>query len=183
MKRKTKQKIKTLTVALYDVLSIGTIVTIGCILSQGRTAPKLFSGLARYSHWRIKQALREQKLKGYIEYDENDEHSPIILTPKGFVRQTKQRLKEFNFGKWDHMWRLIMFDIPERIKLRRRFQRLLQRVGCFRVQKSVYAFPYDCKKEILTIASSLKVASYVDVCIIPNLGRLEQRARDFYLRK
>lgn len=183
MRRRTKQAIVTLTNALYDILSTGYLVTLVGLLSQGRTGPKLFKGLAGYSHWRIKQALKEQKLKGYIEYDDEDERAPIFLTAKGFVRQSKQKIKAANFGKWDHLWRLILFDIPERKRLRKKFQRFLQNVGCYRVQKSVYAFPYDCKKEFFTIASSFKVGSNVDIYAVPNLGRHEQLARNFYFRR
>lgn len=183
MRRRTKDKVKTLTCMFYDLFKAGYLISLTGLLSQGRTADKLLKGFVEYSDWRIKQALREQKLKGYIEYDENDENSPIILTSKGFIRQTKQKLKEANFGKWDHLWRLVLFDIPEYGRLRQRFRRFLQNAGCYRIQKSVYAYPYDCKKEILSIASNFQVASYVDIYTVPNLGRQEKSVRDFFLQR
>ncbi len=181
MKRKTKDKIKSLSDMLYDVLGTGALVTIVGLISQGRTADKLFKCFAKYSAWRIKQMLHEQKLHGYIEYDEEDEHSRIYITNKGFVRFAKKKLKNITALRWDHFWRLICFDIPEKNGSRRKFQYLLKSIGGFKLQKSLYAYPHDCKNEILNMASDLRISSCVDVYIVPNLGRREQEVRKFYL--
>ena len=181
MKRKTEDKIRNLSTLLYDVLGTGALATIVGLLSQGRTADKLFKCFAGYSAWRIKQMLREQKLLGCIEYDEEDEHSRIYLTKKGFIRIDKKKLKNVSAVKWDHSWRLICFDIPEVTGSRRKFQRMLKDTGCFKLQKSLYAYPHNCKEEVLNLASSIRASSYVDVYTVPNLGRREQEAKKFYL--
>ncbi|MBU1033059.1 MAG: CRISPR-associated endonuclease Cas2 [Patescibacteria group bacterium] len=181
MKRKTKDKIRNLSTMLYDVLGTGALVTVVGLLSQGRTADKLFKCFAGYSVWRIKQMLREQKLLGYIEYDEEDEHSRICLTNKGFTRTAKNKLQNVKAIKWDYFWRLVCFDIPEKNGSRRKFQRMLKNSGFFRLQKSLYVYPHDCKTEVLSLASSIRASSYVDVYTVPNLGRREQEVRKFYL--
>jgi CRISPR-associated endonuclease Cas2 len=183
MKRKTKDSLKMFSVCLYDLLKIGTCVTVGSILSQGRATPKLLRGFIRFGASRLKQALREQKIGGFIEYDEEDERSRIILTEKGFVRSTKWTLQNIFNVKWDHFWRLILFDIPEKKRMRAKFRRLLKTIGCYRLQKSVYVYPHDCKKEILRLAASCRVSANVDIITVPNLGRHEKDARAFYFAR
>ena len=183
MKRKTKDQIKTVTEAFYDIMKIGSVITIAGLLSQGRNADKLFSGFSKYSVYRIKQMLKRQKLQGYIVYDRADENSPILWTTKGFLRVTKNKLKKYRSLKWDHLWRIISFDIPEKTGARRKFRRLLKSVGCFQFQKSTYVYPHECKKEILALASNLKISKYVTVYVSPNLGNREKEARDFFFNQ
>ncbi|MBU1032855.1 MAG: CRISPR-associated endonuclease Cas2 [Patescibacteria group bacterium] len=180
MKRKTKDKTKTLTKAFFDIMAVGTLVTVIVLLSQGRNANKLFKALGSYSVWRIKRMLKRQKLMGMIEYDEDDEYSPIILTKKGFTRITKDKLKRIDGKKWDHFWRLVMFDVPERKNKRVKFQRLLSQLGLYRIQKSVYVYPFECKADILCLASQFGISSDVVVLTVPNLGPHEKLARRFY---
>lgn len=183
MRRCQKDKIRTITRLFYDLLKVGTVITLTMLVSQGRTGPKLLRGFAKYGVWRIRQMLREQKLLGYIEYDEEDEHSPILLTNKGFLRVTKENLRNARGTKWDHLWRLISFDIPEKTGVRKKFVALLRSIGCYRVQKSIYAYPHECKEHILSLASSCRASSYVDVFTVPNLGRHEKHARRFYIQR
>ncbi|MBU1032540.1 MAG: CRISPR-associated endonuclease Cas2 [Patescibacteria group bacterium] len=183
MKRKTKDKIKTLTKAFFDIMAIGTLVTLAGLLSQGRTADKLFKALKGYSIWRIKQMLRQQKFYGMIEYDEEDENSLIVLTKKGFTRITKEKFKKIKGRKWDHLWRLISFDVPERKKSRRKFQWQLRSLGFYKIQKSIYAYPYECEQDIKVIASQYNITTNVRVFIVPNLGADEQAARMHYFQE
>ncbi|MFA4954274.1 MAG: CRISPR-associated endonuclease Cas2 [Patescibacteria group bacterium] len=181
MRRKSKDKLIHATDALLEILAIGGLVTVAGLLSQGYTAPKLFKGLGEFSVWRIKKLLRQLKLRQCIEYDKSDEDSPILLTEKGFIRRSKHSLLTRNYGKWDHLWRLLIFDIPETKKKQRdQFRDLLTSVGCFRIQQSVYAYPYDCKKELLVLASNKYVKKHIEVLTVPNLGRYEKEARKHY---
>ena len=51
--------------------------------------------------------------------------------------------------KWDRKWRIILFDIPEKIrKARDVFRYHLNQLGFYEFQKSVFVHPYNCKDEI-----------------------------------
>ena len=183
MRRKTKEKTKTIARALLEILGTGAFVTAVGLLSQGRGADRLMKGFAKYGAWRVRQLLRRLKFQGMIVYDEEDEHSPIHLTEKGFVRVAKDRMKRIRGKKWDHFWRLILFDIPERKRTRRKFQQLLCRLGFYRVQRSVYAYPFECKEDILRLAAQFRSSSYVMIYTVPNLGPHEQSARMYYFNR
>ncbi|MBU1032372.1 MAG: CRISPR-associated endonuclease Cas2 [Patescibacteria group bacterium] len=183
MKRKTKDKLATATDAILEILATSSLLTLAAFLAQGRNADKIFKKLGLYSIWRIKKSLREMRINGFIEYCPEDEHSPIYITKKGFFRYTKAKLKKIKGNKWDHFWRLIMFDISERSNMRRKFQHTLKSIGCYKIQKSVYAYPFDCKDDIKLLASNFKISSRVEILTIPNLGSHERLARRFYFER
>ncbi len=169
--------------SLLKILGVGTLITIAGLLSQGRNADKLIKGLGKYSIWEIKQMLRKLKIQKLISYDEQDEHAPIMITEKGFTRLSKDNLQNIRGRKWDHFWRLIMFDIPEYKRKRQHFQHMLCSLGCFRIQKSVYAYPFDCQSDLIRLASNYQIGSCVTVLTIPTLGPHEKNARDFYFAR
>lgn len=52
-------------------------------------------------------------------------------------------------AKWDGKWRIVMFDIPEKLKkLRDSLRFHFRGIGLLEFQKSVFVHPYPCNKEI-----------------------------------
>jgi CRISPR-associated endonuclease Cas2 len=183
MRRKTKEKVKTISSAFLELLGTGAFVTIVGLASQGRGMDRLSKYFVKYGKWRIRQLLRRLRLQELIVYDEQDENSPIFLTENGLARLAKERLRTVRRRKWDHLWRLILFDIPERKKARQNFQKFLRSIGCYQVQKSVYVHPHECKDEVLRQAAQYSVSSNVMVYTVPNLGPHEKSARIFFLHQ
>lgn len=182
MKRRNLEKSKTMAMALLRLLAVGSVITVIGLLSQGRGVDKMMRGFRRYAAWEIKAMLRRMKVQGLIQYDEEDEISPIRMTEKGFVRFSKENIKAVAGKKWDHFWRLILFDVSHRGS-RQCFQRVLRSVGCYQIQKSVYAYPFDCRDDILRLAMDYGIARGVTILTIPDLGRHEKEARIFYLKR
>lgn len=63
-------------------------------------------------------------------------------------------LKLPKLSKWDKKWRVITYDIPVRqrkasLALSAKFHKL----GMFRIQKSIWVYPYDCKDDIDAICA------------------------------
>ncbi len=55
---------------------------------------------------------------------------------------------------WDGKWRIVLFDIPtDRKVVRDALRFMLKRFGFCQLQKSVWIFPFDCKKEIEDLKS------------------------------
>ena len=51
--------------------------------------------------------------------------------------------------KWDGLWRIVMFDVPEGKRAARLAINLaLKKLGCVQYQKSVFITPYPCANEI-----------------------------------
>ncbi len=109
----------------------------------------------------------------------------VKLTKKGLKFQKQLKLEETILNKpkeWDGIWRLISYDIPNRLKQKRDwFRSILMRLGFLKIQESLWVYPFDCKEEIAIIAQDLGIASYVIVMITDNLPKEEEWENEFAL--
>lgn len=49
--------------------------------------------------------------------------------------------------KWDGKWRILIYDIAERKGvIRRQIMELFKQIGLYRLQDSVWVYPYDCEE-------------------------------------
>lgn len=72
------------------------------------------------------------------------------LTKEGEKILTYWELSDYKFRKpkkWDKKWRIIIYDISEKKKgkIRRRLFDLLKIAGFYRLQDSIWVYPYDCE--------------------------------------
>lgn len=92
----------------------------------------------------------------------------VMLTEKG-----KKVVKEILFDDmkidkqkvWDKKWRIVIFDIPEKRGRRGRdaIRTKLQSLGFYQMQKSVWAYPYPCEKEIQLICEIYAINPFVNI--------------------
>lgn len=117
--------------------------------------------------------IKRLKKRGYIA---------LTKTQKGWLlkllRRGEQRLNEIDFQNlklqkqklWDGKWRLYIFDIPEEQRTARDLlRRKLRQLGLYNVQRSVFAYPYDCRQELGMVSDHYKVtrfATYVETSFI-----------------
>jgi len=73
---------------------------------------------------------------------------------------------------WDRKWRIVTFDIPEKIKKVREALRFhLKNLGFKELHRSVFVFPYECQKEIEYIVefyNARRFIRYVEAYYIDN---------------
>lgn len=89
----------------------------------------------------------------------------IELTPRGKIKLASRTLKDLKINcdqPWDRKWRIIIFDVPEIKKDKREaFRQKLELLGFYQFQKSVFVFPFECRKEIEVVSRNLFVEQYV----------------------
>ena len=187
MKRKSKDNFKSITKCLLKILGAGAGTYILAALAGGRRSDKLFKGLAQYSKWIIMQTLRELRMRGYIEYEALDDKSPIILTEKGLKRSLQYQLTDLFVSvgkKWDYLWRMVIFDIPEKKKTRREiFRRKLNAIGFYQLQKSVFVAPFKCERELIKIGELYHVSPHILILTVASLGPREKDVRKYFFEK
>ena len=67
--------------------------------------------------------------------------------------------------KWDGLWRMVIFDIPEKQREIRDALRLtLLRGGFAKLQHSVLVYPFPCEKEIRDVILYYEAKSYIHYC-------------------
>jgi len=109
------------------------------------------------------------KQKGYIKTFVENKKTYIELTKLGgkyLENQSLKTLKICQHSDWDKKWRLVVFDIPEKQHFERGILRKkLYEFGFYKVQKSVYVYPYNCTNEIKFICKKLQITKYVLIAI------------------
>ncbi|MDI6591525.1 MAG: CRISPR-associated endonuclease Cas2 [Patescibacteria group bacterium] len=124
------------------------------------------------------QALYRSKL---VELKENPDGTfTMILANKGKLKALNYYFAEMKIKKdnWDGKWRLVIFDIPEKIKkARNALREKLKSLGFYELQKSVFIFPYECKDEIDFLIEFFNLRKFV------RYGILETIDNDLHLRE
>jgi len=161
-------------ISKFILLVSGTTLVAGALV----VAPGL-SHLLRLFHKKYpqygKERERTKKLiyKIYnnrlVSFIEKDKKQLLEVTDKG-----KGEFIEFNIDtikiksrKWDGKWRVVIFDIPELKKIAREVLRnKLREIGFVKIQKSVWACPYECQNEVSFIASVYCVEKYVNYLVV-----------------
>jgi len=86
------------------------------------------------------------------EKNHKDGTTTIVLSENGKHRALRfdiDKLKIKKLAQWDRKWRIVMFDVPEKLRRLRDSLRLhFREIGLIELQKSVFVYPYPCHKEI-----------------------------------
>lgn len=115
---------------------------------------------------KLYRAVREFYKERLVDYREKEnEIVEIILTENGRKKALKYKIDELEIKrpvKWDEIWRIVIFDIPEKRKRAREALRLkLRKLGFKELQKSVFIYPYECEDEINFIVEIFGIRPFV----------------------
>ena len=125
--------------------------------------PKEFSKIDR-------QALEKSINSLYRSHLVTEKHNKNGTTTFTLSTDGKRKALQFNIDemkikkptKWDKKWRIVMFDIPERLKRVRESLRFhFKEIGLIEFQKSVFISPYPCYEEIEFIMEFYNIRKYV----------------------
>lgn len=139
------------------------LVAVGGALTFAAAAPGLVGVLGK-SYFAQKRDRRERydklwqsfyrlKKERAIEYVGEKDGKPVYaFTENGKTKLHKfllDTLKIATPSKWDGKWRIVLFDIPEKIKSRRRaIQQKFAELGLYPMQKSAWVHPFPCEAEV-----------------------------------
>lgn len=112
--------------------------------------------------------------KRYLDYRvEPDGTVAMTLTEDGKRRALRYNLETMSLTRprrWDGKWRIVIFDIPEKKRAGREALRAkFRELGLVKLQKSVWAWPYECKNEVDFIAEVFEVGQYVHYLVVESL--------------
>lgn len=139
------------------------LLVVGGSVAILSTAPTLLmalagAGYALKAHEKnrknaIHRSFQYLKRRKYVEVTEKGKRMSVTLTPEG-KRMIEQYLYRRSFSEtkrpksWDGKWRIMMFDISSDKRGKRdAFRGFIRRIGGVMLQKSVWAYPYDCTEE------------------------------------
>ena len=130
---------------------------------------------------KLKREIRALYHSKLIEVKENPDGSfTYVLTDKGKMKILTYHFQKMKIKKekWDGKWRLVVFDIPEKLKVyRNAFREKLKELGFYELQKSVFVFPYPCEDEINFLIEFFNLRKCV------RCGILESIDNELHLKK
>jgi len=92
------------------------------------------------------------KKEGMLFFENRGGQLYISLTPEGKKRAGKYQIDDLEIKKpkkWDGKWRILIFDIKNKQKIKRETLRgKIKELGLYQIQKSVWVYPFDFRKEI-----------------------------------
>lgn len=138
------------------------------------TYRKMYEGYQKWRHrdrnryYKMLYKLKKQELI-IFDYEEGIKPKLPKLTEKGKQKAMRYAAYDLDILKpktWDRKWRLIIFDIPDKKKKSREFVRKeLKRLGFFKLQESVFIYPFKCKDEIEFIRLAAGLSKY-ELCYL-----------------
>ncbi|MEK7562678.1 MAG: hypothetical protein AAB509_03295 [Patescibacteria group bacterium] len=169
----------------------------------------LFSGVALSlcytprQYWRtVKSASREwqkmnkkdlqreinnlYKSKSIKKKENSDGTVTITITDKGKLKALTYRFEEMRIDKkdWDGKWRILTFDVPEKVRWGRDALRdKIKKLGFYELQKSVFVFPYGCKDEIDFIVEFFNIRKHVRFGVLESIDNGKHLKEIFGLNK
>lgn len=136
-----------------------------------RSMRKEWKEIDRRALRRAVKTLYQSKLVGIKQ--NSDGTVTLILTDKGKQKALTYDLENMEIKKpaeWDGKWRMVLFDIPERIKKVREAMRIhLKNLSFYEFQKSVFVHPYDCRDEINYLIEFYDIRKFVRFIIADSL--------------
>lgn len=153
MKAIRKIKARYYTKEVLKYLLLAGLVCIAA--SSPYFVPNLIKNIGKFKNYKRKplgSAFDYLKRKGLIEMRRRDRDIYLSLTKEGKKRAGKYQIDELKIErpkKWDKKWRVVIFDIPQKEKLKRNiFRGKIREFGFYPLQKSVWIYPFECREEI-----------------------------------
>ena len=182
---KILKNIKNIDKVEYKKLRIGSVAQKILLLLQGGLAlgltqrPDTYFRIIRgiTKEWQdinertLHEAIKKLYQSKLIDYKENDDGTvDLVLNDDGKKRALKYNLDTIKIkksAKWDGLWRVIIFDIPECFKQGRDALSVkLKQMGFYPLQKSVFIYPYECKNEIDFIIEIFDLRQYIRIMLV-----------------
>ncbi len=154
-------------------------------LSAYRTMRE-FEKLQDISDRQLRSVSRYIVAKKHISITKQGNTAEIVLSESGkkiVAHQALLALKPQKQKIWDKKWRIVIFDIPNRLKTARDgFAATLKRLDFIHVQKSVFISPYPCEEELEVVADYFGVADCIEIIIAERIWHEQKYKSHFGLK-
>jgi len=160
--------------SMLAAVAIGGIVLIAATAPNAVQLLRYFPGYkkgARFNY-QAKSVLGRLVEKGLITFEEKGGKRYARLSEKGERTLEMETQKGGSVKKrhWDHRWRVVIFDIPERRRsVRSRLRHFMDEYGFVRLQDSVWAYPYDCEELMALAKAEFRLGADVLYMVVESL--------------
>ena len=112
------------------------------------------------------KSLKILKRDRLVGFKEKGDLVSITITDRGRKKLLEYNLDELKIKipkKWDGIWRIVTFDIPEKKRpARDALRSQLKELGFYQLHKSVFIHPYPCLSEIQFIEEIFQIGPFIN---------------------
>lgn len=195
LKERAEEFLDSGTPTAYATQAVLALLILSSIVVVGAVAPGL-SILARshrrskyYSQRQLSDAVYSLKRNGYLAEEagtKGKQGKPrVCLTKKGEKYFQKVLFEDVQLPEpkqWGGKWTFVLFDIPVNYtKAREALRYRLKALGFYQYQKSVWAYPHPCEKEILYVADYFGVGKFVEIIFTEYISNDTELKKHFEL--
>src|SRR3990167_7213832 len=175
VKRENLQKIILGTVAMAGALSIALVApnVIGALDKLG-----ILPNPRRKEY--VSSSASKLVKRGFLKFEDGY----YQLTNEGKRILRRWELSDYSLTKpkrWDQRWRIVIYDIPERKKgkIRRQVSDLFKNAGFYKLQDSIWVYPYDCEDVVGLLKTDFGVGREI-LYIIADEIENDKYLRDYF---
>ncbi len=154
--------------------ALGKIIKI--LLEEKRLKKKQISRSMKILEKKKLIFIKKEKDKVYTHLSENGKKIVLQYSLKKILALKKKK------KKWQGLWFIVFFDVPEEERVKRDYLRkFLKFIGFYHYQKSVYIYPFECKKEVDLIKKIIVGGRYLSYVVAKEIEDEEKYKRIFQL--
>ncbi len=138
---------------IFRWLAVGTVIT--AVVTAPNAVGQIIRFFPRrllYPRKTLYNAFYYLYKSGCLEISYRNHQIYIALTEDGRRIAGRFQINHLKIKKpkrWDYKWRIVIFDIADKHRIKREALRgFLKRLQLYPLQKSVWICPYDCRDEI-----------------------------------
>jgi phenylacetic acid degradation operon negative regulatory protein len=176
--KKTKARFPTVIYTLFGayIIQRGGEVHVANLIELvrplGFSANAIRLGLSRMSRYGVFNVRKAGRCSYYS------------LSPKGMEWMERGRMRAFDVGhkKWDGKWRLVVYSVPEKLRvLRDKIRVKLCSLGFANLSASVWISPHDLRSEIVSFVRKNRMTKYVEMFEAEYMGFRNARVFAVYI--
>lgn len=174
-------------VARYILNSLVATAAIPIFLSSPFGLYYLVKGAARvyFRKYDFNREIKRLEKRNYVALTKTPKGWLVRLGEKGKRRSQAMKIEDLKLpikDKWDKKWRIFIFDIPEKERIKRDLLRKkLKTLGLYNMQRSVFAFPFDCREALKDLVEYYRVGKYTTFLEADNIDIDRELRRHFNL--
>jgi DNA-binding transcriptional regulator PaaX len=130
----------------------GVLIVLGAAPSVSMSAIKRVFQKQKVSKKQAADMFSYLKRKNLVVLERAGHDISIRLTAEGKKQAQKYQIDDLQIPvpkKWDKVWRIVIFDIPNTsTTIRNIFRRKLKEFGFYKLQKSIWISPLPCIEEV-----------------------------------
>jgi DNA-binding transcriptional regulator PaaX len=145
----------------------------------------MFRPKSSADRYRIKRTIKNLQKQRLVKIYEKDGKEVVEITQKGEKQMLQYRLDDIKINpskKWDGLWRVVIFDIPQKKKRARdAISFKLKEMGFYPLQRSVFVSPYECRDELDFIGEFFHVRRFIKFLLVKEIENDSKLKKHFNL--